>query len=218
MALKITDLKCIKCGSEEDLINHPISKVYQSKQESFMGVVKTTTTTTWTASSKVPVCRDCSRRDSDLDSKNLKIILINSIFTIGIFVFVIILNFIGTFGTDLLNPLRLSLIGLILLGILVYPINASRHKKHKDNINSRTMFGFRAGKRVLMIKSPDSSDWVYFDDWAKSILNERYGLLDVIDKTKTGIEESKMKFCTDCGEKLNPDSDFCGNCGYKLTR
>ena len=44
----------------------------------------------------------------------------------------------------------------------------------------------------------------FHDDWAKSILNERYGLLDVIDKTKTGIEESKMKFCTDCGEKLNP--------------
>ena len=218
MALKITDLKCIKCGSEEDLLNHPISKTYQSKQESFMGVIKTTTTTTWTESSKVPVCRDCSRRDSELKSKNLKIIIINSIFTIGLFVFVIITNMIGMFGTNLLNPFRLSLFGLILLGILVYPINASRHKKHKDNIDSKTMFGYRAGKRVLMIKSPDSSDWAYFDDWAKSILNERYGLFEPIDSTSANSNESRMKFCTNCGDKLTPDLDFCGNCGNKINK
>jgi len=218
MSLKITDLKCIKCGSEDGLIDYAISKTYQTKKKSFSAPFVTTTTTTWTESSKVPVCRNCSGKALDLDSKNFKIILINSIVTIGIFVFVIITNLIGIFGTNLLNPLRLGLFGLILLGLLVYPINARRHRKHKDNINSRTRFGRRDRERVLIIKPPNSSDWVYFDDWAKIILEERYGLLDVIDNTKSGIEDSKMKFCTNCGEKLKPYSDFCGNCGYKITK
>lgn len=42
-------------------------------------------------------------------------------------------------------------------------------------------------------------------------------LLESLQKVKAQIEQSKSKFCTSCGANLEPNSDFCGKCGQKLS-
>lgn len=40
-------------------------------------------------------------------------------------------------------------------------------------------------------------------------------LLEAIIKAQ--VDASKSVYCTNCGEPIKPDSDFCGNCGYKFS-
>ena len=218
MSLKITDLKCIKCGSEEQLTDYDISKMYQSQKKSFSAPFITTTTTTLTRSAKVPVCRSCYTKALDLDRTNFKIILINSIITIGAFITLIVGSSIR--WLKFLDPLQLILLGIFLLGILVFYINVKRYRKHKANIDSITNFRIRTNKYgegdwVLAIKPLNSSDWVYFDDWAKNIVEKRYGILET-----NSMEDQELKtiFCTNCGEKSKSESEFCGNCGFKFPK
>ncbi|MFX0008686.1 MAG: zinc ribbon domain-containing protein [Candidatus Hermodarchaeota archaeon] len=41
-------------------------------------------------------------------------------------------------------------------------------------------------------------------------------LIDAINKIKTELENINQNYCPKCGESVKSDSDFCGNCGYKL--
>jgi len=38
-----------------------------------------------------------------------------------------------------------------------------------------------------------------------------------VDNLTSQARTSKSTFCTNCGEKIKPDSDFCGNCGHKFS-
>lgn len=42
-------------------------------------------------------------------------------------------------------------------------------------------------------------------------------LIEAINKAKIQIESHQpTKFCPNCGEKLKPESDYCGKCGHKI--
>ena len=38
-----------------------------------------------------------------------------------------------------------------------------------------------------------------------------------VDNLANQARTSKSTFCTNCGEKIKPDSDFCWNCGHKFS-
>ena len=215
MSLKITDLACIKCGVVTELIAFPITKLFQREKKRFTAPMMITTTTSWTESTVVPICRNCEDKFIALKKNDSKILLISTIILGSIFVAALIGSFFQEGYLKYLHPIQLTLFGIFFLGLLIFPINRRRYKTHKNNINYIVRFGLRFNKyneadRVIQIKINKSSGWVYFDDWARSVIEERYGIVN-----DAGDDKLDKKFCTNCGEEIKSDQDFCGNCGFK---
>lgn len=202
---KIALLKCIRCGSTENLM--PYNHVRKFNTSSYTG--RGMSTTSWERSVVVPACSDCLRGFLDWKRK-----LTRTNFLCCAMCCLLGIGIIGSWSLssmlhlDNMISLAISAVlgwgGMILICVFLKRSRKAYRALNESDINPINYVDLTSTGEVYII-SRETQEKVPYTRWIQ------YTLKDRIDN-----QFASAPTCPSCGTEVQSNESFCGFCGFQL--